>query len=641
MTFASLPYLYLLWIVPLMVLLAIYAFRKKDRLIRQFADPELWPRLMPDASRRRQVFKFLLLLAAVCLILVAFLRPQWGFEIQEVQRRGVDILVAVDVSESMLAPDVSPNRLERAKREIVELVNALKGDRIGLIAFAGASFLECPLTLDYGTFKMFLDYVNTELIPVPGSDVAKAIKTAMEAFSSDRRSSRALILITDGEDHPKEAEKAAEEAGKKGIRIYTVGIGTTRGAPIPVEDSSGGFKKDRRGEKITTRLDRKALVKIASETGGQYVSSASGDMVIRNIYESLRESLAENELQSTQYKRGQERFQWFLFGGLLLICLEALLWERKRTAPRGWRVPFLRRLQPLLAVAVLLPLCRPGPVGAESVYSKIRKGENAYASEHYDEALKEFLDAQVEDPHNTLLKYNIGDTYYRMRNFAEAEAAFLDVAGSGDPVLEEKALYNLGNCAYRQGKLEEAVAYYQQALDRNEQDEDAKFNLEFVREEIKRRINEAKEREKQQEQQKQEQQQQGQTCSNPQQQPGSEGSENQEQQEQKQQEQQGRQEPTSESGEQQKEQATGEQEQEQQEAAAAQAQPEPTPEGAGQNEESEGTAAMQAAGEPGAPMTEQEAERWLNSLGDEQKDLAQQQIQKALGRGRPPAGKDW
>ena len=234
MNFAALEYLYLFWILPAMVLLAIYSFRKKDQLLRLFADTELWDRLMPDVHRRRQTFKFLLLLAAVGLLLTSFLRPRWGFHWEEIKRKGVDLLVAIDVSESMLAEDIQPNRLERAKREITDLVGMLQGDRVGLVAFAGAAFLECPLTLDYGAFRIFLDYLDTELIPVPGTAIGEAIQTAIRSFSTERRASKALILITDGEDHPGKAEKAAEAAKEKGIRIFTIGIGSEHGAPIPL-----------------------------------------------------------------------------------------------------------------------------------------------------------------------------------------------------------------------------------------------------------------------------------------------------------------------------------------------------------------------------------------------------------------------
>ena len=647
MKFGNIEYLYLLWILPAMILAAVYAFRKKDQLLRMFADRELWDRLMPEVHRRRQVTKLLLLLAGVSLLLTALLSPRWGFHWQEIHRRGVDILVAVDVSESMLAEDIKPNRLERAKREITDLVNMLEGDRIGLIAFAGSAFLECPLTLDHGAFKMFLDYLDTDLIPVPGTDVGKAIQTAIKSFVPGRRASKALILITDGEDHPKEAERMAEDAKKKGIRIFPVGIGSEQGAPIPVQDGSGGFKKDRNGQVVLTKLDETSLQKIALLTGGNYVRSVTGDMDLKKIYEEVREKMEAGELQSTKRRRWEERFQWFLFGSLLLVTLEALLPERKRLSKRnaghaGRILPTTRMFTFLPALCTILALSA-GPVAAESAYEKIRQGEEAYGEERYDEALKEFLDAQVENPEDPLLQYNIGEAHYRMNSFTEAEAAFQSAANSGDPVLEEKSFYNLGNCAYRQGKLEEAVAYYQKALELTPEDEDARFNLEFVREEIKRRINESKEREEQQQQQ----QQQNQSCPNPQQQAGSDSSQEKQQQEQQSspKEEQG--------GEKEKQQGAEKEENQASQRPQQQAGQQQEREGDQQPRQAQGTqkteeqeASQAAAGQQqregtGARMTPEEAERWLNTLDEEQKELAKKQIQKALGQGRYRPGKDW
>jgi Ca-activated chloride channel family protein len=615
MNFAALEYLYLLWILPAMVLLAIYSFRKKDQLLRLFADSDLWDRLMPDVHRRRQIVRLLMMLAGTSLLLVAFLRPRWGFHWEEIKRKGVDLLVAIDVSESMLAEDVKPNRLERAKREVTDLVNMLQGDRIGLVAFAGASFLECPLTLDYGAFKIFLDYLDTELIPVPGTAIGEAIQTSIRSFPSDRRASKALILITDGEDHPGEAEKAAKAAKEKGIRIFTIGIGSEEGAPIPLRGGRGDFKKDRKGQVVMSKLRETSLQKIALSTGGSYVRSVSGDMDLKKIYEEeIRGKMEAGELKSTKKRRWEERFQWFLFGSVLLFALEAILSERRRLPAKGReRPPFA-----FWARALLISLSGLGlifsstrPAGGESIHAKMRKGEESYEEEAYDEALKDFLDAQVERPEDILLKYNIGNTKYRMRDFGEAEEAFWDVANAGEPELRQKAFYNLGNCAYRQGKLEEAVAHYKYALDLNPEDEDARFNLEFVREEIKRRLNEAKERE----QKEQEKKEEGETCQSPQpQQAGSEAGDPE------------REEP----GENRQKLA------EQQEA------PEQRP----SREATQGEEEQQQAGDPQKAgvtreMSREEAERWLNTLDEEQKEMAKKQVQEALGKRRHVPGKDW
>jgi Ca-activated chloride channel family protein len=621
MNFAALEYLYLFWILPAMVLLAIYSFRKKDQLLRLFADTELWDRLMPDVHRRRQTFKFLLLLAAVGLLLTSFLRPRWGFHWEEIKRKGVDLIVAVDVSESMLAEDIRPNRLERAKREITDLVGMLKGDRVGLIAFAGAAFLECPLTLDYGSFRIFLDYLDTELIPVPGTAIGEAIQTAIRSFSTERRASKALVLITDGEDHPGEAEKAAEEAKEKGIRIFTIGIGSEDGAPIPLRGGKGDFKKDRKGQVVMSRLRETALQKIALATGGSYVRSVSGDMDLKKIYEEeIRGKMEAGELKSTKKRRWEERFQWFLFGSILLLALESLLPDRKRPpAKKSGRPRFALRKQAvrvsLLGLGLLFSTTRPAE--ADSVYGKMKKAEESYETEAYAEALEGFLDAQVERPEDIRLKYNIGSTQYRMRGFGEAEEAFWGAANAGDPELKQKAFYNLGNTAYRQGKLEDAVAHYKQALDLDPEDEDARFNLEFVREEIKRRLEEAQEREKKEKEEKQE----GQTCQQPQPQQGE-----------------------SQEGEKQKEESQGDRQETPQQPEPTQQesprQPEQGQEQPGSQERKDPADARQQA-EAAREMSPEDAERWLNTLDEEQKEMARQQVQKALGRRPHIPDKDW
>jgi len=613
MNFAALEYLYLLWILPAMVLLAVYSFRKKDQLLRLFADTELWDRLMPDVHRRRQTFKFLLLLAAVGLLLTSLLRPRWGFHWEEIKRKGVDIIVAIDVSESMLAEDIQPDRLERAKREITDLVGMLRGDRVGLIAFAGAAFLECPLTLDYGSFRIFLDYLDTELIPVPGTAIGEAIQTAIRSFSTERRTSKALILITDGEDHPGQAEKAAEAAKEKGIRIFTIGIGSEEGAPIPLPGGKGDFKKDRKGQVVLSKLQETALQKIALTTGGSYVRSVSGDMDLKKIYEEeIRGKMEAGELKSTKKRRWEERFQWFLFGSILLLALESILPDRKRP-----RFAFRKQAVWVSLLGLGLVFSTTRPAEAESVYGKMKKAEESYEKEAYAEALEGFLDAQVERPEDIRLKYDVGIAQYRMRGFGEAEEAFWAAANAGDPELKQKAFYNLGNTAYRQGKLEDAVAHYKQALDLDPEDEDARFNLEFVREEIKRRLNEAQEREKKEQEEKQE----GQTCQQPQPRQGE-----------------------SQEGEKQKEESQGKRQEIAQQPEPAQqespGQPEQGQEQPGSQEKKGSADTRQQAGAV-REMSPEEAERWLNTLDEEQKEMARQQVQKALG-GRPHIpDKDW
>jgi Ca-activated chloride channel family protein len=264
--------------------------------------------------------------------------PRYGFTWEEVKREGVDIVVALDVSDSMLVEDAETggklSRLERAKREITDLLRLLEGDRIGLVAFAGTAFVECPLTLDYGAAEIFLDAIDTDLIPVKGTALGPALRTAMEAFEGASHPSRAIVLITDGEDHTGQALQAATEAKAAGVRIFTIGIGRDEGAPIPAP--GGGFRRDRGGEIILSRLDETTLQKIALETGGSYVRSVTGDVDLEKIYaQGIKATMEDQELGSRRRQRWEERFQWVLGLALLALMLEPLISERKRGGGRA------------------------------------------------------------------------------------------------------------------------------------------------------------------------------------------------------------------------------------------------------------------------------------------------------------------
>lgn len=313
-----------------MVIFYLYAFRKRDRLLALFCGKELVGELVTDIKKGRRRVKAFLSLLAMAFGIVALTQPQWGYHWEEIKRLGVDIIVAIDVSESMLAEDVKPSRLERAKREVFDLIEMLEGDRIGLIVFAGTSFVQCPLTLDYGACKMFLDYIDTDLIPVPGTALADAIRTATASFSRRERKSKALILITDGENHEGEPIEAAKEAKQEGIKIFPIGVGRKEGVPIPLRGGSGGFKKDRQGDMVITHLDETTLQKIALETGGSYVSSVTGDMDLDKIYkEGIKQRIEQKQLKSTRKRRWEQRFQWFILCALLFIGLEFFVSERK------------------------------------------------------------------------------------------------------------------------------------------------------------------------------------------------------------------------------------------------------------------------------------------------------------------------
>ena len=325
--------LWLLWLVPAVLAFYVYSFRTRGRLLQRFASAALLARLTAGVSRGRQALKAGLVLLGLAAALVALAGLRWGFTWEEVKRQGVDIVVALDVSDSMLVEDVEAggklSRLERAKREIADLLGLLEGDRIGLVAFAGTAFVECPLTLDYGAAQLFLGAVDTDLIPVKGTALGDAIRISLKAFEGGAQPSRAIILITDGEDHGGDALAAAEEAQKQGVRIFTIGIGRDEGAPIPAP--GGGYRRDRNGEIILSRLDEPTLQKIALTTGGRYVRSVTGDVDLEQIYnQGIKATLESRELGSKRRQRWEERFQWILAVALAALMLEPLVSERLR-----------------------------------------------------------------------------------------------------------------------------------------------------------------------------------------------------------------------------------------------------------------------------------------------------------------------
>lgn len=316
------------------IILLFYAWviRRRESLMERFAQKSLLGGITPTFSAARKIWKMALIGSAFLLAVFALARPQWGFEWQEVKKTGLDILIAIDVSKSMLARDVKPNRLERAKYAVKDLVKKLNGDRVGLIAFAGTAFVQCPLTIDYNGFMLALDDLNTQTIPRPGTSLSSAIKEAMDIFKGPDKKFKVLILITDGEELEGDAMKAASEAAEKGIRIYCVGVGSDTGDLIPAVDERGGkaYLADRQGNAVKTRLNEELLKRIAVATGGTYVHATQSDFGLTLLYDKSISKLEKREIDSKMKKHYQDRYQIFLGIALALLFLEPLISERKR-----------------------------------------------------------------------------------------------------------------------------------------------------------------------------------------------------------------------------------------------------------------------------------------------------------------------
>jgi Ca-activated chloride channel family protein len=329
MTLAHAWILHFLWLLPLVALALVFCGRQRRKAMERFADPALLVRLAGEEQTRKRLFKGLFLLIALGLMLFALAGPRWGSHYQEVSQKGVDIMILVDVSPSMLVADVEPNRLERARREVLDFLKVVQGDRVGLVAFSGAAFVQCPLTLDYGALEMFLDQLEPDLVPVPGTDLGAAIETGVSSFDVKSETDKVILLITDGEDNEHKGQESAREAAAKGVKIFVFGIGEASGGPIPAEDGTGGFKKDQEGQLILSRLDEEGLREIASVTGGTYVRSVGGDLDLDLLYfQGIKSRTQAETLKSGKIKVYEERFPVFLLAAFVFLLLEGLIRER-------------------------------------------------------------------------------------------------------------------------------------------------------------------------------------------------------------------------------------------------------------------------------------------------------------------------
>lgn len=340
MSFSRPELLHLLWLAALLPVFYAWAFRKAERTRAALVQESLLPKIARGFDPGRRRFKAFLQITGMFLLVFALAGPRVGSREVTVKRRGIDLMIAIDTSLSMEARDIPPSRLVKAKREVSAFLDRLEGDRIGIVAFAGDAFLQCPLTLDFGAARMFLEVLDTNSVSRPGTNLAAAIRTALAGFPEAQDKYKAIVLVTDGEDHSGAALKAAEEAARRGIRVYTIGVGAERGEPIPLgtENGGGGYKKDEEGEIVMTALDVETLERIALTTGGEFHRATTGELELNRIYESLGE-LEEREIASRAFTQYEDRFQVPLALALLLLLIDFVLPERARVR-REWEGRF-------------------------------------------------------------------------------------------------------------------------------------------------------------------------------------------------------------------------------------------------------------------------------------------------------------
>jgi len=335
MRFASPEHFLLIIPLALLALFILWAIRRKKKILSRFGDLFLLLKTSPHISYARQGGKAAILLCGLLFVIVALSQLQCGTHMEMMKREGIDLMIAIDVSNSMLAEDIKPNRITKATQEVRGILDRLQGDRVGLVAFAGEAFIQCPLTLDYSAAEIFLDVIDVGLIPQQGTAIGDAIRKAAEAFETRERKHKVLILLTDGEDHDTDPIEAAEEARKQGIKIYTIGIGSPLGEPIPITNRQGnkaGYKKDRRGEVVVTQLDEMTLQKVALSTGGKYYHATPEEMELDKVYEEIAK-MEKKELEGKLMMQYEDRFQYPLFLAIILIIMEIFISEKAKLRP--------------------------------------------------------------------------------------------------------------------------------------------------------------------------------------------------------------------------------------------------------------------------------------------------------------------
>ena len=339
--FVHSEYLYVLVVIPVMIAAYWLFARSRANALARFGREAILERLAEQASRTKRLGKFVALAVGVAFLLIGLANPQIGTRLEEVKQEGVDIFITLDVSLSMKAEDIKPNRLEKAKFEIRNLIGRLGGDRIGLIVFAGEAYTQFPLTTDYSAANLFLDVVDVDVVPVPGTSIGAAIERAMESFDPKDATTKVVVIITDGENTEGDAIEAAEEAEKQGVLIYTIGLGSPTGAPIPVHNAAGqqvDFKRDRSGAIVVSKLDEPSLERIASIGNGKYFRGTNAQDELEEIYKNIN-ALQKKEFGVKQFTDYEDRFQYFLFPAVLLLLLEMIMTE--------YRVRWLVKWNPL------------------------------------------------------------------------------------------------------------------------------------------------------------------------------------------------------------------------------------------------------------------------------------------------------
>jgi Ca-activated chloride channel family protein len=499
-------YLYALLLIPVLIVLRLLTVRSQRQKLRKFGDPELVRQLMPGVSRLRPAVKFYLLLLALSLLIVMWARPQLGTKISHEKRTGIETIIAMDVSNSMLAEDVAPSRLDRSKMMVENLVDNFSNDKIGLIVFAGDAFIQLPITSDYVSAKMFLSSISPAMIATQGTDIAAAVNMASHSFTQTEGVGKAIIVITDGEDHEGGALEAARDAYKNDLRVYVLGVGSTKGAPIPV--GNGDYMKDNHGQTVMTALNEQMCRQVAEAGGGAYIHVDNNSNAQDQLDAEL-DKLAKKELESTVYSDYDEQFIAVGIVVLLLLIIEICIMDVQN--------PFLRRLSlfkrtPRSAgLLLLLCLLTFSNAAAQSDRRLVRQGNKHFRNSNYADSEVSYRKALERNSRNPEAAYNLGNAMMGQRKDSAAASQFAEAARlATNPMRRSQAYHNMGVVYQQNKKYGEAIEAYKEALRNNPADDQSRYNLELCKKQQKQQQQNQQQQQQNQQQDKKDQQQQDQ-----------------------------------------------------------------------------------------------------------------------------------
>ncbi len=492
--FQYIEYFIALSAVPLMIFLYLLLVKWKKKTEKKIGDPRLVKELTSQYSPKKFLTKFVLFVSAfvLCTLAVAGLVTPDGT--QKINRKGTDLIIALDVSKSMLANDIQPSRLARAKQLISKIIDNSPDDRIGIVIFAGRAYLQMPLTIDHEAAKMYLSVASPADVPTQGTVIADALRMCYAAFNPDDKTFKSVLLISDGEDHDNDAIKVTKDLAKEGIMVNTVGIGSPEGAPI-LDPSTGQYLKDEKGETVITKLNEQELSDIAKAGHGIYQLYSNTDAVAANIKKQLAGIAAEANSSDSSYTAFKQYFQYFLAAAFILLLTEFFFTEKRK-----------KKIQLKSGLAIFFFMALSNTSFSQSAKSSIIKGNKAYIENNYNTAEDEYRDALKNSENNVTADYNLGNALFRKDNTAEAVKSYDNaIANSTDSAIKQKAYYNKGVALQKAKKLPECINAYENALMLNPNDEDARQNLQRALKEQNKQPQNQKQNQKQNKDQKKQQ----------------------------------------------------------------------------------------------------------------------------------------